>query len=40
MDVVYIDKRQQEIQEYKKIPVLYTGIYRPISSTAYMRSPC
>jgi hypothetical protein len=35
MDVLYIDKRRYEIQEHKEVPVWYTDIYRPISSTAY-----
>jgi hypothetical protein len=35
MDVVYVDKFRYEIQEQKEVPVWYTGIYRPISSTAY-----
>jgi hypothetical protein len=33
--LVYIDKCQYEIQEQKEVPVWYTGIYRPISRTAY-----
>jgi hypothetical protein len=33
MDIVYIDKCRYEIQEQKEVPVWYTGIYRPISST-------
>jgi hypothetical protein len=33
MYIVYIDKCQYEIQEQKEIPVYYTDIYRPISST-------
>jgi hypothetical protein len=33
MVVVYIDFCRCEIQEEKEIPVWYTGIYRPISST-------
>jgi hypothetical protein len=35
MDIVYIDKCRYEIQEQKEVPVWYTGIYRPISSTEY-----
>jgi hypothetical protein len=35
MDIVYIDKCRYEIQEQKEVPVRYTGIYRPISSTEY-----
>jgi hypothetical protein len=34
MDIVYTDKCRYEIQEQKEVPVWYTGIYRPISSTA------
>jgi hypothetical protein len=34
MDVVYIGKCRYEIQEQKEVPVWYTGIYRPISSSA------
>jgi hypothetical protein len=33
MDIVYIDKCRYEIQERKEVPVCYTGVYRPISST-------
>jgi hypothetical protein len=36
MDAVYIDKCQCEIQEQKEVPVWCTGIYLPISSTAYI----
>jgi hypothetical protein len=36
MDIVYIDKCRCEIQEEKKVPVWYTGIYRPISSTGWL----
>jgi hypothetical protein len=35
MNTVYIDMRRYEIQEQKEVPVWYTGIYPPISSTAY-----
>jgi hypothetical protein len=34
MDIGHVDKCRYEIQEYKEVPVWYTGIYRPISSTA------
>jgi hypothetical protein len=37
MNTVYIDMRY-EIQEQKEVPVWYTGIYPPISSTAYKTS--
>jgi hypothetical protein len=37
MDIVYIDKFQYEIQEQKEVPVRYTAIYRPISSTTINR---
>jgi hypothetical protein len=33
MDVVYIYKRRYEIQGQNEVPVWYTCIYRPISST-------
>jgi len=32
---VYIRKFRYEVQEQKEVPVWYTGIYRPISSTGY-----
>jgi hypothetical protein len=35
MDIVYIKKCRYEIEEQKEVPVWYTGIYRPISSTDY-----
>jgi hypothetical protein len=38
MDIVYVDKCRYEVQEQKEVPVWYTGIYRPISSTAENRS--
>jgi hypothetical protein len=34
MDIVYVDKCRYEVQEQKEVPVWYTGIYRPISSSA------
>jgi hypothetical protein len=33
MDRVYIDKCRYEIQEQNYVPIWYTGIYRPISTT-------
>jgi hypothetical protein len=33
MDIVYIDKWWYEIQELKEVPVWYTSIYWPVSST-------
>jgi hypothetical protein len=30
MDVVYIDKSRDEIQEQKEVPACYTGTYRDI----------
>jgi hypothetical protein len=33
--MVYIDKCRYEIQEQKEVPVWYTGIERPISSTEW-----
>jgi hypothetical protein len=33
--VWYIYKCRYEIKEQKEVPVWYTDIYRPISSTAY-----
>jgi hypothetical protein len=33
MDIIYIDKFRYEIQEQREVPVCYTGMYQPISST-------
>jgi hypothetical protein len=33
MDIVCTDQFRYEIQELVVVPVWYTGIYRPISST-------
>jgi hypothetical protein len=35
MDTLYIYKCRYETKEQKEVPIWYTGIYRPISSTAY-----
>jgi hypothetical protein len=32
---MYVDKCRYEIQEQKEVPVWYTGIYGPISSTGW-----
>jgi hypothetical protein len=32
---LYTDKCRYEIQEQREVPVWYTGIYRPISSTGH-----
>jgi hypothetical protein len=37
MAAIYIDKHRYEIEEQKEVPVWCTGIYRPISSTDYIR---
>jgi hypothetical protein len=34
MDILYTGTCRYEFQEQKGVPVWYTGIYRPISSTA------
>jgi hypothetical protein len=31
MDIVYTDKCRYKIEEYKEVPVPYTGICRPIT---------
>jgi hypothetical protein len=34
MDIVCTDKCWYKFQEWKEVPVWYTGIYRPILNTA------
>jgi hypothetical protein len=36
--IIYVDKCRYEIREQKEVPVRYTGIYRPISSTLCKRA--
>jgi hypothetical protein len=36
---LFIYRCQYDIQELKEVPVLYTGIYRPISNTGWIEKP-
>jgi hypothetical protein len=37
MTIVYIDERQYEIQEQNEVPIRYSDIHRPISSSLLSR---